>query len=77
MRLDTFKIEPYDDDDDNGDDDDDDDVNDKTCLVPMLHSSLTNLLSKLSFPREPFITKVQLQHRNPTQATISVMVFLK
>ena len=49
----------------------------KTYPIPMLHSSLTNILSKLSFPREPLITKVQLQHRNPTQTTISVMVFLK
>ena len=30
----------------------------KTCPIPILHSSLTNILSKLSFPREPFITKV-------------------
>ena len=48
-----------------------------TFPIPMLHSSLTNILSKLSFPREPFITKVQLHHRNLTQATILVMVFLK
>ena len=48
-----------------------------TCPIPMLHSSLTIILSKLSFTREPIITKVKLHHRNPTQATISVMVFLK